>query len=100
MFVTSARLKMQCATRVRKRAAVPLQDRPVDESTLVSVFLNAANTSSEKKAWFAEIFVGSHGSHKVTFKLDTGAEVTAVSHRRYQVLNHSAPLYRFSVAQP
>ena len=92
---TSARPKMQCATRVRKRAlqlAVPLQDRPVGESTLESAFLNAATTSSEEKAWFTEIFVGSHGSHKVTFKLDTGAEVTAVSQETYQMLPDAPPL--------
>ena len=68
------------------------RSKTVDESTLESAFLDAATTSSEEKAWFAEIFVGSHGSHKVTFKLDTGAEVTAVSQEKYQTLPDAPPL--------
>ena len=59
------------------------RSKTVDESTLDSEFLDAVTTPAGEKAWFAEILVGSHRSRKVTFKLDTGAEVTAVSQETY-----------------
>ena len=67
------------------------RSKRVDKSTLDSEFLDTTTTPAEE-AWFAEILVGSHRSHKVTFKLDTGAEVTAVSHETYQTLPDAPPL--------
>ena len=68
------------------------RSKTVDESTLDSEFLDAVTTPAGEKAWFAEIVVGSHRSRKVTFKLDTGAEVTAVSQETYQALPDAPPL--------
>ena len=68
------------------------RSKTVDESTLDSEFLDAVTTPAGEKAWFAEILVGSHRSCKVTFKLDTGAEVTAVSQETYQALPDASPL--------
>ena len=53
--------------------------KTVDKSTLDSEFLDTVNTPAEENAWFTETQVGSHRSHKITFKLDTGTEVTPVS---------------------
>ena len=61
----------------------------VNESTLDDSFLDTVTTPTDEKAWFVEILVG--GS-KVTFKLDTGAEVTAVSEETYRTLPDAPPL--------
>ena len=64
----------------------------VDESGLDTAFLDAAegSTTSEGTAWYADIEVG---SQKVTFKLDTGAEVTAMCEGTYRELIDTPPLY-------
>ena len=74
----------QCRSKVRK----------VDESNLETTFLDATASSSAEgeMAWFSEILVGKQTKRKVTFKLDTGAEVTAVSHSTYKTLQDSPKL--------
>ena len=61
----------------------------VKKSTLNDSFLDTVTTPTDEKAWFVEILVG--GS-KVTFKLDTGTEVTAVSEETYRALPDAPPL--------
>ena len=59
------------------------------ESGLDTAFLDAATSSSQEAAWFTDIKVG---EQMVKFKLDTGAEVTAISHSTYQQLLNAPPL--------
>ena len=49
-------------------------------------------SSTRETAWFANIWVGKHARKKGTFKLDTGAEVTAVSQETYQKLPNAPQL--------
>ena len=56
----------------------------LDESGLETAFLDATTSTTRETAWFVDILVGRH--KKVTFKLDTGAEVTAVSQETYKML--------------
>ena len=64
----------------------------IDESGLETAFLDAATMAEGETAWFAEILVGKDRKGKVTFKLDTGAEVTAVSQETYQMFPNAPPL--------
>lgn len=50
------------------------------ENTLDTAFLDTVESSSET-AWFAKI---QPGDQETLFKLDTGAEVTAISQQAYQ----------------
>ena len=60
-----------------------------ETSGLDTAFLDAATSSSQEAAWFTDIKVG---EQMVKFKLDTGAEVTAISHSTYQQLLNAPPL--------
>ena len=65
----------------------------IEESLDVDVgdnFLDAV-TSEEQKVWTTKLLVG---AQEVTFKLDTGAGVTAVSEVVYQSLNPTTPLHK------
>ena len=53
-------------------------------------FLDAV-TSEEQKAWTTKLLVG---TQEFTFKLDTGAGVTAVSEEVYRSLNPTTPLLK------
>ena len=68
------------------------RSKNVDESGLETAFLDAATMAEGETAWFAEILVGKGRKGKVTFKLDTGAEVTAVSQETYQMFPNAPPL--------
>jgi len=60
------------------------RSKNVDESGLETAFLDATSSSSREMAWYAHIMVGKRGKQsEVTFKLDTGAEVTAVSQETF-----------------
>ena len=59
------------------------------QSNLESTFLDAASTP-KGTAWFADIQLSDQET--LTFKLDTGAEVTAISDSCYQSLSHQPPL--------
>ena len=64
-----------------------------EESLEVDVgdnFLDAV-TSEEQKAWTTKLLVG---TQEFTFKLDTGAGVTAVSEEVYRSLNPTTPLLK------
>ena len=61
----------------------------LDETGLDTAFLDATSSTSGETAWFADILVG---KQKVTFKLDTGAEVTALSQGAYETLSGTPPL--------
>jgi hypothetical protein len=82
---------MLYATDARRKATISTQcwSKNVDESGLETA---AATTTEGETAWFAEILVGKGNKKKVTFKLDTGAEVTAVSQETYQMLPDAPPL--------
>ena len=67
------------------------RSKNLDESGLETAFLDATTTSAKATAWFADILVGKQ-REKVTFKLDTGAEVTAVSRETYEKLRNAPPL--------
>ena len=60
------------------------------ESTgnLDTAFLDSAS-SHQETAWFADVQMG---AETLTFKMDTGAEVTAIFHRAYQQLSKPPPL--------
>ena len=60
-----------------------------ETSGLDTAFLDAATSTSQEAAWFTDIKVG---EQMVKFKLDTGAEVTAISHTTYQQLPDAPPL--------
>ena len=70
----------------------------LDESGLETAFLDATTSTTRETAWFVDISVGRH--KKVTFKLDTGAEVTAVSQETYQAPHSLAPLRGSFVVHP
>ena len=59
-----------------------------DASSLDTAFLDSASTDQEN-AWFADVQMGEQETLK--FKLDTGAEVTAISHHAYQLLSEPPP---------
>ena len=59
------------------------------EGHLETAFLDAASTS-QQVAWFADIQLGDQET--LTFKVDTGAEVTAISDNCYQSLSHPPAL--------
>ncbi len=64
-----------------------------DSSNLDLAFLDSASSqqdSATETAWFANVQLGEADS--VRFKLDTGAEVTAISHFSYQQLSAPPPL--------
>ena len=54
-------------------------------SNLDVAFLDSASTNQET-AWFADVQIGDQETLK--FKLDSGAEMTAISHLEYQRLSH------------
>ncbi len=58
-------------------------------SGLDTAFLDVTSLSTQESAWFADIKVG---KHDVTFKLDTGAEVTAVYEKTYKQIPDLPPL--------
>ena len=58
-------------------------------SNLETAFLDSAS-SDQETAWFADVQMGEQETLK--FKLDTGAEVTAISHYAYQQLLKPPPL--------
>ena len=60
-------------------------------------FLDVATSSSQEVAWFTDITVG---EQMVTFKLDTGAEVTAISLFRTPLISNCQTPARFFVAMP
>ena len=60
-----------------------------ESSGLDTAFLDAASSPGKETAWFADIKVG---EQMITFKLDTGAEVTAISHNTYRKLPDAPPL--------
>ena len=68
------------------------RSKTVDDSNLETAFLDAATAAAEENAWYADILVGKYRGEKVTFKLDTGAEVTAVSQDTYRMLPEAPPL--------
>ena len=70
------------------------RSKHVDESGLETTFLDATTSSSPtgETAWFVKVCVGRHAKKEVTFKLDTGAEVTAISQETYQELPNAPSL--------
>ena len=73
----------QCLTK-HKKASVD------STSGLDTAFLDSTtNETSNESAWFTNIRVG---EHMVKFKMDTGAEVTAISHQTYEALPKQPPL--------
>lgn len=60
-----------------------------DTTALDTAFLDATSASSSETAWYADIQVN---KQNVKFKLDTGAEVTAISQETYQTLENTPPL--------
>ena len=58
-------------------------------SDLDTAFLDSAS-SGQGTAWFADVQMGE--SDSISFKLDTGAEVTALSHSTYQQLSNPPQL--------
>ena len=68
------------------------RSKTVDESNLETALLDAATAAAEENTWYADILVGKYRGEKVTFKLDTGAEVTAVSQDTYRMLSEAPPL--------
>ena len=68
------------------------RSKTVDQSNLETAFLDAATAAAEENAWYADILVGKYRGERVTFKLDTGAEVTAVSQDTYRMLPEAPPL--------
>ena len=58
------------------------QDTIISEETMVQHYLDAIRTSQET-SWSIKLHTK---SHEVTFKIDTGAEVTATSEKVYQDL--------------
>ena len=67
------------------------RSKNLDESAIETAFLDATTSQAEETAWFADISVCKL-NEKVTFKLDTGAEVTAVSQETYEQLRDAPPL--------
>ena len=73
----------QCLTK-HKKASVD------STSGLDTAFLDSTtNETSNESAWFTNIRVG---EHMVKFKMDTGAEVTAISRQTYEALPKQPPL--------
>ena len=68
------------------KKCIPLSPKT---SGLDTAFLDVATSTSQEAAWFTDIKVG---EQMVTFKLDTGEEVTAISHTTYQQLPDAPPL--------
>ena len=68
------------------KKCIPLSPKT---SGLDTAFLDVATSTSQEVAWFTDIKVG---EQMVTFKLDTGEEVTAISHTTYQQLPDAPPL--------
>ena len=82
----------QCLSKTVAEIANPLQELTVNNSSdgdLYSdtVYLNAVNRNNEKQ-WYVQIQVE---KDPVTFKVDTGAEVTAMSETTFYSLKKSAP---------
>ena len=78
------------ATCHKCQRSAQCRSKTIDESGLEMAFLDVASTSSSETAWYADIQVG---RRKVTFKLDTGAEVTAASQETYKLLQNAPPLH-------
>jgi len=85
----------QCFSKTVK---LPTDELTVDESTLLSLddglsldsaFLDAVTTGSNK-TWNATILMSKLPT-KVVFKLDTGAEATAITDKTYKSLPNVAP---------
>ena len=60
----------------------------INETGLDTAFLDATTLSSQEPAWYADIKVG---KRNVAFKIDTGAEVTAISQQTYHTLPDAPP---------
>ena len=67
------------------------RSKHLDESGLETAFLDATSSPANETAWYTDIGVGEK-REVVTFKLDTGAEVTAVSKETYHNLQDAPPL--------
>ena len=60
-----------------------------EKSSLDTAFLDETSSQKQEAAWLADIKVG---KNILTFKLDTGAEVTAISREAYRKLPNAPPL--------
>ena len=75
------------SSQCHSKSVTPLTSE--SQGNLDTTFLDTASTE-QKLAWFADIQLSDQETLK--FKLDTGAEVTAISHLSYQSLSHPPPL--------
>ena len=92
LLVTDVSGKGHYSSQCRSKTVAPVTSEA--QSNLESTFLDAASTDAasreQKTAWFSDIQLSDQDT--LTFKLDTGAEVTAISDSCYQTLSHPPPL--------